>query len=141
MTSSNALVPELNITNFQKSVDFYTQILGFSILYQREEEGFAFLHLGQAQIMIDQIGQGRTWKTAELDYPLGRGINFQIKVESIDPLLKKLKQNNIDLFLEVEEKWYRKNNIEVGNKQFLVKDPDGYLLRFTESLGERQIKE
>lgn len=139
--TSNTLVPELSITNFQKSIDFYTQILGFSILYQRDEEGFAFLHLGQAQIMIDQIGKGRTWKTAEFAYPLGRGINFQIKVESIDPLLTKLKQNNIDLFLEVEEKWYRKNNIEVGNKQFLVKDPDGYLLRFTESLGERPIKE
>jgi len=38
---SNALVPELSITDFAKSLDFYERILGFSIVYQRQEEGFA----------------------------------------------------------------------------------------------------
>lgn len=90
--------------------------------------------------MIDEIGKGRTWKTGEFEFPLGRGINFQIQVKSIDPILEKLTQNNIKLFLGVEKKWYRKNNQEVGNKQFLVMDPDGYLLRFVEGLGARPIK-
>lgn len=130
----------MSVSNFEKSLNFYTKILGFSVAYKREEEGFAFLVLGEAQIMIDEIGKGRTWKTGEFEYPLGRGINLQIDVESIAPLLKELEQNNIQLFLAVEEKWYRKDDIEVGNKQFLVQDPDGYLLRFTEDLGERQLK-
>ncbi|QBD78939.1 VOC family protein [Ktedonosporobacter rubrisoli] len=137
---SNALVPELSITDFARSLDFYVRILGFVLVYQREEESFAYLSLGQAQLMIDQIGKGRTWKTAALEYPLGRGVNFQIAVERIDPLLERLQQNNIELFLPVEEKWYRKNNVEVGNRQFLVQDPDGYLLRFTEDLGVRSLK-
>lgn len=136
----NALIPELSVTSFTKSLDFYTRILGFSISYHREEEGFAFLTLGKAQIMIDQIGVGRTWQTAEFNYPLGRGINFQIEVTSIEPLLQNLKKAGIKLFLEVEEKWYRKDDEEVGNKQFLVKDPDGYLLRFTENLGSRPLQ-
>lgn len=139
-TVSNALVPELSITDFEKSLDFYVRILGFSIMYQREEDGFAYLSLGQAQIMIDQIGKGRTWKTAELEHPLGRGVNFQIEIESIAPLLERLQQNSIELFSPVEEKWYRRNNGEVGNRQFLVKDPDGYLLRFTENLGVKSQK-
>ena len=42
--------------------------------------------------------------------------------------------------MEPEEKWYRKDSIEVGNKQFLVQDPDGYLLRFTQDLGKRPIQ-
>lgn len=138
--TSNQLVPELSISDFKKSLDFYTKVLGFSIAYQREEEGFAFLTLGEAQIMIDQTGKGRTWKTGEFEYPLGRGINFQIMVRDLDPILEKLKENNIHLFLEVEEKWYRKDDKEVGNKQFLVMDPDGYLLRFAQSLGARDIK-
>lgn len=136
---SNPLVPELAITDFEKSLGFYTNILGFSVAYQREEEGFAFLTKGDAQIMIDQIGKGRTWETAEFIQPLGRGINLQIMVDSIQPLLDNLSKENIELFLEIEEKWYRKDEIEVGNKQFLVQDPDGYLLRFTEDLGERKI--
>lgn len=138
--TSNQLVPELSISDFERSLFFYTKILGFSIAYQREEEGFAFLTLGEAQLMIDQAGKGRTWKTGKFEYPLGRGVNFQIKVEDINPILEKLEANNIKLFLELEEKWYRKGDKEVGNKQFLVMDPDGYLLRFAESLGARAIK-
>ncbi|MBI5044320.1 MAG: VOC family protein [Candidatus Levybacteria bacterium] len=134
---TNQLVPELSISNFQKSLFFYTEILGFSIEYQREEEGFAFLSLGNAQIMIDEIGKGRTWKTGDFEYPFGRGINFQIEVEDIDTILKKLERHNVGLFLEPEEKWYRKDDKEVGNRQFLVMDPDGYLLRFAEDLGEK----
>ena len=134
-----SLVPELSITDFEKSLDFYTRSLGFSIKYQRPEEGFAYLILGNAEIMIDQIGKGRTWKTGDFQYPLGRGINFQIEVDSISTLLEKLKENNTQLYMEPEEKWYRKDSIEVGNKQFLVQDPDGYLLRFTQDLGERPL--
>jgi hypothetical protein len=40
----------------------------------------------------------------------------------------------------VEEKWYRVNDQETGNKQFLVQDPDGYLLRFFEDLGIKREK-
>lgn len=137
---SNQLVPELSVTNFKKSLDFYTKILQFTIVYEREEEGFAFLTLGQAQLMIDEIEVGRTWHTAEYKYPLGRGINFQIQVANVDDLYKKLQENKITIFLELEEKWYRRNDIEVGNRQFLVQDPDGYLLRFAQDLGERSFK-
>jgi catechol 2,3-dioxygenase-like lactoylglutathione lyase family enzyme len=136
--SQNQLVPELYVSNFQNSIKFYTQFLGFSIQYQREEEGFAYLSLGHAQIMIDEIGEGRTWHTGKFEHPFGRGINFQIEVEDVEALYKKLKDNHIPIFLELEEKWYRKNDKEVGNKQFLVQDPDGYLLRFVQDLGERE---
>ena len=136
----NSLVPELAITDYEKSLEFYTKILGFTIEYQRVEEGFAYLSLGESQIMIDQIGKTRTWRTGEFEYPLGRGINLQIEVvESIDTLLERLSQNNVSLFMEPEEKWYRKGDYEVGNKQFLVQDPDGYLLRFFEDLGRREL--
>ena len=136
----NALVPELSITDFDKSLDFYTRVLGFAVAYKRDDEGFAYLTLGEAQLMIDQIGKGRTWETGAFEKPLGRGINLQIAVQSIEPLLKNLRQEGIQLFLEVEEKWYRNGDIAVGNRQFLVQDLDGYLLRFTEDMGERSIK-
>jgi catechol 2,3-dioxygenase-like lactoylglutathione lyase family enzyme len=135
----NPLVPELSVSDFEKSLDFYTRVLGFSVAYDRPEEGFAFLVLGEAQLMIDQIGDGRTWQTAALEYPLGRGVNFEIEVDNIEPLLTRLKENNIPLFMQPEEKWYRVDDHESGNRQFLVQDPDGYLLRFTEDLGQRPL--
>jgi catechol 2,3-dioxygenase-like lactoylglutathione lyase family enzyme len=138
---SNSLVPELSITDYQKTLHFYTKILGFKIEYQREEEGFAYLSLGESQLMVDQIGLTRTWMTGEFEHPLGRGINLQIEAPDVDSLLKRLSQNGIKLFMDLEEKWYRKDSQEVGNKQFLVQDPDGYLLRFFEDLGTRALQE
>jgi len=135
----NALIPELYVASFEKSIAFYTNVLGFSIEYQRTEDGFAFLSLGESQIMIDQIDKGRTWKTGAFNHPFGRGINFQIKVENIDPLLMNCKKNNIKLFLEPEEIWYRQQDVQVGTKQFLVQDPDGYLLRFFQVMETKSL--
>ncbi len=135
------MVPELSISDYEKTLEFYTKILGFIVEYDRVEEGFAYLSLGEAQIMIDQIGKTRTWMSGCFEYPLGRGVNFQIRVEEgIDPMLLRLSQNNVKLFMEPEEKWYRKGTYEVGNRQFIVQDPDGYLLRFFEELGTRKTQ-
>lgn len=136
---SNQLIPELSVSDFRKSVKFYTEILGFVIEYKHEEEDFAFLRLGKCQIMIDEIGKGRTWKTGKFEHPLGRGINFQIEVRNIKPLLQILKKHKVKLFVEPEEKWYRIGKKKAGNKQFLVQDPDGYLLRFYEDLGTKPL--
>ena len=133
-----ALVPELNCTNLQTSLSFYIETLGFQILYDRPESYFAMLERQGAQIMIEQINTGeRMWLTAELENPFGRGVNFQIRTKNINALYKKIQGSNACIFLEMEEKWYRSNTIEVGNRQFIVQDPDGYLLRFFEDLGER----
>ena len=43
---------------------------------------------------------------------------------------------NTDTF-EIEENWYRQDDKLLGNKEFLVQDPDGYLIRFSQDLGEK----
>jgi hypothetical protein len=45
------------------------------------------------------------------------------------------------VFLALEDKWYRQNNRMVGNRQFIVQDPDGYLLRFFQDLGRSPIQQ
>jgi GNAT superfamily N-acetyltransferase len=40
----------------------------------------------------------------------------------------------------LEERWYRENEIENGQRQFVVADPDGYLLRFFTDLGQRSAQ-
>jgi catechol 2,3-dioxygenase-like lactoylglutathione lyase family enzyme len=139
---SNALVPDFAVTDWQASLRFYCDILGFSCRYQRSEEGFAYLERDGAELMIDQINQGRTFGGQYLptEYPFGRGLNVQIRVSAIDPILASLKAANIPLFLPLEEKWYRNGDMEAGNRQFVVTDPDGYLLRFYEDMGSRPVQ-
>lgn len=132
------LVPELLVKDIKKSLDFYLNVLGFNIVYSRKEVNFAYIKRLNTEIMLEQIGTGREWITGALEYPLGRGINFQIETEKVQELYQTVKQNNIPIFMEMEEKWYQKTDSQVGNKQFIVQDPDGYLLRFYENLGTRE---
>lgn len=132
------LTPELYCSDYVKSLVFYTSVLGFQVLYAREEEGFAMLEREGARLMIDLIGETRTWETGPLEKPYGRGINLQIQTSNVDALYLNVQKSGVSVFLEMEEKWYRADDIYVGNKQFLVQDPDGYLLRFFEDLGDRK---
>ncbi|MDW8845077.1 VOC family protein [Erwinia sp. MMLR14_017] len=139
---SSALVPEFAVSDWQNSKRFYCQILGFKCVYERAEEGFCYLKLGKAELMIDQIGEGRTFDEGHQPncYPFGKGLNVQILVPSIAPLIESLSQYGIGLFLPVEDRWYRVEAEESGNRQFIVADPDGYLLRFYQRLGKRKFK-
>lgn len=134
-----ALVPELYVMDFEKSLAFYTDILGFEVAFSRPEERFAYLQFGGAQLMIDQFVEGESWQTSELHYPLGRGLNLEIGVEDVEVLLERLKAEHYPLKVPLEERWYRQDNILNGQKQFLVMDPDGYLLRFVEPLGTKPV--
>ena len=135
---TEALVPELYCRDIAHSLNFYTQVLDFKILYQRAEEKFAYIEREGACLMLEQPSPAsRTWVLAELTYPYGRGVNFQIKVSSIDGLHAKVIAAKLKPYLPLEEKWYRRDDREVGNRQFIVTDPDGYLLRFFQDLGSR----
>ena len=77
------------------------------------------------------------WNVGELKYPFGNGINFQLEVEDIDKIYNNFKNNNYAIAFDIEENWYRQNDKILGNKEFLIQDPDGYLLRFMQDLGEK----
>lgn len=140
MSFKPTLTPELKVTDFKKSLDFYTNLAGFNVLYDRPEEDFAMLEIGNSRLMIEGLtDKSRVWKTGALEQPFGRGMHFQINVPNIQELYNKFKSISYPIYLEMEEKWYRVNDKEGGHKQFLVQDPDGYLLRFYEDLGTRAV--
>lgn len=134
------LVPELLVSDVRVSLAFWCGLCGFDIAYERPHEGFAYITLGSAHLMLEERGVGRNWLTADLDRPFGRGINFQIAVTDLDPLLRDLRDAGWPLFMEPETKWYRVSDAEeAGVRQFLVTDPDGYLVRFQNSIGRRLV--
>ena len=130
------LVPELCCSDFERSLRFYTEVLGFSVLYARPEERFAYLDREGAQLMIEQP-TGRALVAGELTYPYGRGINLQIEVADVEALYARVSAAGASLLLTLEDKWYRREQTLLGNRQFVVQDPDGYLLRFFRDLGQR----
>jgi catechol 2,3-dioxygenase-like lactoylglutathione lyase family enzyme len=140
MITMQKLIPELDVENFEVSKAFYISVLGFTVQYSRPEEKFAMLTREGVQIMIQEaIGPGRRFRTAPLDKPYGRGVNFQILVADIEELYRTVLSTNSKIIITLEEKWYKLKGAEAGNKQFVVADPDGYLLRFFQDLGQRNI--
>lgn len=135
--TSPKLIPELKVLNFEKSLDFYTRLAKFKISYDRPEEQFAMMEKDGAMLMIELLESQDRWAIGKREYPLGQGINFQIEVTDVQDLYDNFKDANYPIFFEMEEKWYRKDDTEVGNRQFLVQDPDGYLFRFFQDLGTR----
>jgi hypothetical protein len=89
--------------------------------------------------MLLEDNENQHSKTGALEYPRGRGVNFSIITESLDPLLVALNRASYPLRIPVREQWHRENDILHGEKQLWVMDPDGYLLRFIERIGKKDI--
>lgn len=131
-----ALVPELLVTDLGRSTAFYCELCGFSIRFARPEDGFAYIERGKAQLMLEEVSAG-SWLTGSLERPYGRGMNLQIEVSDVATLHDRLFAAGAQIFECLKTQWYRDGDIEHGQSQFLVQDPDGYLLRFMQHLGER----
>lgn len=136
----NSLIPEIYVTDFKKSFDFYTKILDFIFEYGRKNPQFAFFSYYGAQLMIQELVPGEK-EEMKLEYPFGRGLNFEIDTPDLLVIIKSLEKNNYPLTRGIKENWR-----DVGvqgkrhrSKEILVKDPDGYLLRFNQDLGEKSI--
>ena len=130
-------IAELSVTSLEESQRFWCKLLGFEIAYDRPAARFAFLTRGAVQVMLCERN-GR-WEPADMQRPFGRGINLQITVERIAPMLAALEAAGWALYEGPTEAWYRTGDREGGQREFLVQDPDGYLLRFAEDLGTRAV--
>jgi catechol 2,3-dioxygenase-like lactoylglutathione lyase family enzyme len=135
------LVPELKITSLDQSLRFWRDVLEFRVLYDRLDQGFAAIERDGVEFMLDEYDANRIgiWETGPREHPFGRGINFEITVADIGVLLDALKAASWPIFVGPEERWYRVGEQETGVRQFLVQDPDGYLLRLSQPVGQRPL--
>jgi catechol 2,3-dioxygenase-like lactoylglutathione lyase family enzyme len=113
--------------------------MGFTVEYQRENPLFAYLSYQGSQIMIQELdpNEDKAFSTGNLEYPFGRGINFQINTDNIQGLFDALRARDYPLRREIQDSWYKVGNVLSGSRQIIVQDPDGYLLRFSQDLGEK----
>nr|WP_173178132.1 VOC family protein [Pseudomonas tohonis] len=138
MMHFNALVPELLVVDFARSLDFYCRVLGFEVAYQRPEHRFAYLRFGEAQLMLEEDdGEASEWRVEPLEAPFGRGLNLSIRCADALALIARIEAAGVRLRRGAEERWYRQDEQAHGELNFLLQDPDGYLLRFHQSLGMR----
>jgi catechol 2,3-dioxygenase-like lactoylglutathione lyase family enzyme len=146
------LVPELDVTDLTTSLRFYVEVLEFRVVFERSAERFAYLNRDDVELMIQEAaGPGRRFRTAPLEHPCGRGVNFQLPVEDVDAVYGRAVEAGIEMVVPLEERWYQVGVVEssgrwtttgpseAGNRQFVLPDPDGYLWRPFKDLGVQPI--
>jgi catechol 2,3-dioxygenase-like lactoylglutathione lyase family enzyme len=144
------LVPELDVTELAASVRFYVAVLGFRALFERPAERFAYLERDGVELMVQEAaGPGRRFRTAALERPFGRGVSLQLRVDDVDEVHARAVEAGAEIVVPMEERWYHVDVAEsgrrwpavgptdVGNRQFVLADPDGYLWRPFRDLGVR----
>jgi len=139
-----ALVPELYVSDLERSLTFYVGLLGFEGVYARPAEHFACLRRGTAHIMLEQAPQLRRatqaemhagqWRTADLEYPFGRGLNLEIQVDEVEETYRRLEQAAHAVLLAPHFRTYQVAGEPYTVQQLLVADPDGYLIRLSKRL-------
>ncbi|WP_246270787.1 VOC family protein [Hongsoonwoonella zoysiae] len=99
------LIPELLVRDIQSSLSFWRGLIGFKVIYERPEERFACINLDGARLLLEERQENvRQWVPTELVPPLGRGINLQIEVRTLEPIIQKLSEAAWPLFMAPEVK-------------------------------------
>lgn len=112
----SGMVSLLDVSDMDRSVDFYVNNLGFEMTRSWAPEGkilWCKLDLGEAQLMLQQ---------SDCDGLGGRGVTFYAIVSNIDEYHKMIRANGVKA-TDIEEAFY-------GMRQSYVRDPDGYSLCF-----------
>jgi catechol 2,3-dioxygenase-like lactoylglutathione lyase family enzyme len=116
------ITPCIYTTDFEKTVYFYTQILGFHCLAKDAEYGWAKVCHDKVEIMISLPNE-----MLPFEKPLFTG-SFYFATDSIDELWLQLKEKtNVSYPLE---------NFDYGMREFAIFDNNGYLLQFGQEINE-----
>lgn len=103
--TSPALIPEFDVRDLDRSLHFYVGLIGFKVWFERPEERFAYVVLDGVHLMLEEAaGPGRRFRTAPLEPPYGRGVNFQIRVQDASALDGRLRAAGLIPHIPLEER-------------------------------------
>jgi len=124
----NALTPNLMVNDVEETVEYYTDVLGFTLLMTVPETGkldWAMVKRNEVVIIFQTV------KSLSSELPRlqgakpGGGLTFYIKVDRITEIHEELYNNEVEIISDVESTFY--NTIE-----FSIVDLNGYILTFSE---------
>ena len=129
---------EVMVSDYPVSLAFWTGPLGFATAFTRPAQKLACLERPDgAQVMIYQ--RDGDWETGPLDPPYGRGAVIQIYVDDVDVVHAAVAAAGQPFYVPLREKWRDWGDRLGGQREFLVQDPDGYLIMVAQRIGERPL--
>lgn len=127
MTKFNSLRPVLWTEQFDETIGFYTQILGFTLRERNDEWQWASLQKDEVQIMLTKPNQHEKFNG------IGFTGSFYFTVSNVDELWEELK-DKAKICYEIE-------TFDWEMREFAIYDNNGYILQFGQDVHEISSEE
>ena len=121
------LTPNLIVSDVLRSLEFYRDVLGFTVpvtVPEAEPFVFAIVQSGPVEIFLNAPEPAIAEYPAFKDRPIGGTLTLFVEVANI-ALAHATLQDKVRIVMPLEHKWY-------GSTEFAFEDPDGYLITFAE---------
>ncbi|MCA9369109.1 MAG: VOC family protein [Pseudomonadales bacterium] len=120
------ITTELMVDNMAKSINFYRDILGFTIIISEPKETpfFVILQNGSVELMLYHRNQFSQEIPKFKDMSVGGSIALYIGVEEVEELYKSL-SGKVKIIQEL-------HTTDYGSVEFSCEDNSGYVLMFNE---------
>jgi len=121
------LTPNLIVSDVRRSLEFYRDVLGFTVTVtvpEAEPFVFAIVQSGPVEIFLNAPEPAIAEYPAFKDRPIGGTLTLFVEVANI-VLAHATLQDRVKIVMPLEHKWY-------GSTEFAFEDPDGYLITFAE---------
>ena len=130
MTTFSKLTPNLLVADVERSLAFYTNVLGFEREFTVPEQPpfvFGSVVSGPIEIFFNERETGAKEYPGFAGRPLGISGTMFIELQGsghIERLHDRLKPT-VPIVMDLVTQWY-------GTKEFAIADPDGYVITFAE---------
>jgi len=121
------LTPNLIVSDVRRSLEFYRDVLGFSVAVtvpEAEPFVFAIVQSGPVEIFLNAPEPAIVEYPAFKGRPIGGTLTLFVEVANI-ALAHATLQDRVRIVMPLEHKWY-------GSTEFAFEDPDGYVITFAE---------
>jgi catechol 2,3-dioxygenase-like lactoylglutathione lyase family enzyme len=127
------------VSHYPTTLDWWTGLVGMTPVFTRPEQKLAFLqHADGAQVMIYE--RDGDWEVGPMEPPFGRGAVIQVFVADVTAVHARFAAAGHPFYVALREKWRDWGDRLGGQREFLVQDPDGYLVMVAQSIGERPLE-
>lgn len=127
MPQFNKLTPNLIVSDVAKSVAFYVDVLGFTRGMSVPDEApfvFASVTAGPVEVFFNAREAAEKEYPSLAERPLGISGTLFVEVKGIEDYYASL-QGRVTVLTPLFTQWY-------GMKEFVIADPDGYILTIAE---------
>ncbi|SRR6266498_3401302 len=121
------LTPNLVVSSVEQSVAFYRDVLGFTLaatVPDASPYAFALVQSGGVEVFLNAPEPAIAEYPAFKGRPIGGTLTLYVEVQGIRSLYETLK-SRVAIVTPLEKKFY-------GVTEFVIQDPDGYLITFGE---------